>query len=89
MGARRRVEVLGAGCALCEETIAMVRRIACPSCEVELLDMREPAVAARAKTLGVATVPAVVIDGRLAACCAGAGPGEAALRAAGIGAPLP
>ena len=35
------------------------------------------------------TVPAVVIDGKLADCCAGRGPEEASLRAAGLGRPLP
>jgi glutaredoxin 3 len=89
MARKRRVEVFSAGCALCEETVATVRRIACSSCEVEVLDMRDPAVAARAKSLGVRTVPAVVVDGRPASCCAGSGPEEAALRVAGIGAPLP
>jgi glutaredoxin len=89
MAGKRRVEVFGAGCAVCDETVAMVRRIACSSCEVEVLDMRDPAVAARAKSLGVRTVPAIVIDGRLAACCTGAGPAEATLRAAGVGTPLP
>jgi len=42
--------------------------------------MRDPAVAARAKSLGVRTVPAIVIDGRLAACCTRAGPEESTLR---------
>jgi glutaredoxin len=89
MAPKQRVEVFSAGCALCEETVATVRRIACRSCEVEVLDMRDAAVAARAKSLGVRTVPAVVIDGRPASCCTGSGPEEAALRASGIGAPLP
>ncbi|HZO80557.1 MAG TPA: thioredoxin family protein [Candidatus Binataceae bacterium] len=89
MADKRRVEVFGAGCAVCDETVAMVRRNACSSCEVEVLDMRDPAVAARAKSLGVRTVPAVVINGRLGACCTGAGPAEATLRAAGVGTPLP
>ncbi len=89
MAGKRRVEVFSAGCALCDETVAMVRRIACSSCEVEVLNMRDPAVAARAKSLGVRTVPAIAIDGRLAACCTGAGPEESTLRAAGVGTPLP
>jgi hypothetical protein len=44
-------------------------------------------VAQRAKTLGVRSVPAVAIDGRLADCCAGRGIDEASLRAAGLGQP--
>jgi len=85
MAAKRKVEVFSAGCPACEETVQLVNRIACPSCEVSVLDMKEPAVAKRAKSLGLRSVPAVVIDGKPAGCCAGRGPEEAALRAAGVG----
>jgi len=50
--------------------------------------MNDPAVANRAKRLGICSVPAVVIDGKLADCCAGRGPDEATLKAAGLGQPL-
>jgi hypothetical protein len=63
----------------------MVRRVACPSCEVSVLDMRDPAVARRAKELGIRSEPAVVINGMRAACCTGRGVDEATLRAAGLG----
>ena len=89
MSTYRKIEVFSAGCPACEETIALVNRIACPSCEVEVLDMRQPAVAAKAQTYGIRSVPAVVIDGKLADCCAGPGPEEASLRSAGLGRPLP
>lgn len=85
MGVRRQVEVFSAGCPVCAEAVERVRRMACPSCEVTVLDMRDGGVARRARDLGIRSVPAVVVDGRLAACCAGRGPDEAALRAAGIG----
>jgi glutaredoxin len=88
MNAKRRVEVFSAGCPACEETVALVGRIACPSCEVTVHDMKDAAVAARAKTLGIRSVPAVLIDGKLADCCAGRGPDAAALRAAGLGQPI-
>jgi hypothetical protein len=88
MAAQRRVEIFSAGCAVCEETIARVNELACPSCDVTVLDMTDPGIAARAKTLSVRSVPAVAIDGVLADCCAGRGPDEAALRAAGLGQPL-
>ncbi len=88
MNAKRKIEVFSAGCPACEETIELVNQAACPSCEVSVLDMSDPQVAARAKELGIRTVPAVVIDGKLADCCAGRGPDEAALRAAGLGQPL-
>ncbi len=88
MSAKRKIEIFSAGCAACDDTVAMVRRIACSSCEIEVLDMHDPQVAAKAKSYGVRAVPAVVVDGRLAACCAGPGPDEASLRAAGVGVAL-
>ena len=85
MTVKRKVEVFSAGCCLCGETEELVGRIACPSCEVTVLDMRDAEVADRARSLGVRCVPAVAIDGVLAECCGGRGPDEAALRAAGLG----
>ncbi len=87
MSTKRTIEVFSAGCPACRETVELVNRVACSSCQVSVLDMNEPAVAKRAKGLGVRSVPAVVIDGKLADCCAGRGPNEAALRAAGVGQP--
>lgn len=89
MTAKRKIEVFSAGCPVCEETVELVNRVACPSCEVSVLDMKDPAVAGRAKELGIRSVPAVVIDGKPADCCAGRGPDEVALRAAGLGEPMP
>lgn len=85
MSTKRKVEVFSAGCPACDETIALVEKVACPSCDVTVLDMHELSVASRAKGLGIRSVPAVVINGKLADCCAGRGPDEAALRAAGLG----
>jgi glutaredoxin 3 len=84
----RKVEIFSAGCACCHETIALVKKIACPSCEVTIHDMTKREIAERAKHLGVRSVPAVVIDGKLAGCCAGRGPEEATLRTAGLGVAL-
>jgi glutaredoxin 3 len=85
MATKRKIEVFSAGCPACEETVRLVNRIACPSCEVTVLDMKNPTVASRAKHLGIRSVPAVVIDGKLADCCTRRGPDEATLRAAGLG----
>ena len=87
MSTQRLIEIFSAGCPACEETIALVNRIACPSCEIRILDMHDAAVAQQAHRHGVRSVPAVVVDGRLASCCAGRGPEEQALRAAGVGSP--
>ncbi len=89
MSGKRKIEIFSAGCAVCQETVEMVKRISCASCEVNVLDMKDPAVAERAKNLGIRSVPAVAIDGKLADCCAGRGPDEATLKTAGIGTPLP
>lgn len=85
MTTKRKVEVFSAGCAACDDAIEMVRSIACPSCDVTVLDMRDIEVVKRAKSLGIRSVPAVAIDGELAGCCAGRGPDEASLRLAGLG----
>jgi glutaredoxin len=87
MAAKRKIEVFSAGCPVCEDTIALINRIACPSCELEILDLRDASVAKRARSLGIRSVPAVVVDGRLASCCQGRGPDEPSLKAAGIGTP--
>lgn len=88
MSARRKVEIFSAGCAVCEEAIEIVERLACPSCEIRVLDLGDPEVTRQARDLEIRSVPAVVIDGRFADCCAGRGPDEAALRAAGVGQPI-
>ena len=85
MTAKRSIEVFSAGCPVCEEAVELVNRAACESCEVSVLDMKDSGIAERAKSLGIHSVPAVVIDGKLADCCAGRGPDEATLRAAGLG----
>lgn len=85
MTTQRKIEVFSADCPICEETIALINRIACPSCEITVLSMKDSKVAARAKKLGVKSVPAVIVDGKLASCCQGRGVDEAALRSAGVG----
>lgn len=88
MNPKRKIEVFSAGCPACEETIQIVNRVACASCEISVLDMNDATAAKRAKELGIRSVPAVVIDGKLAECCAGRGPDETTLRSAGLGQPL-
>ncbi len=85
---KRKIEVFSAGCPVCEDTINLVNKTACPSCVVSILDMKNPEVAERAKSLGIRSVPAVVINGKFADCCAGRGPDETTLKAAGLGNPL-
>ena len=88
MATKRKVEVFSAGCATCQEAVEIVKREACPSCDVIVLDMHDSEVAKRAKAHGIRSVPAVAIDGKLAACCTDRGINEQTLRAAGLGRPL-
>jgi glutaredoxin 3 len=85
MNAKRTIDIFSAGCPACEDTIELVNRVACPSCEVTVLDMKQPDVASRAKRIGIRSVPSVVINGQLADYCAGRGPNEQTLRAPGLG----
>ncbi len=82
---KRQVEVFSAGCGACQETIDLINKIACPSCEITVHDMHDATVAKRAQVLGIRSVPAVVINGQLADCCAGRGVDESTLRSAGLG----
>ncbi|MFQ5589199.1 MAG: thioredoxin family protein [Nitrospiria bacterium] len=87
MSQKQKIEIFSAGCPVCEDGVSRVKQLACPSCELTVLDMNEPAVAKKAKRLGVRSVPAVVIDDRLAACCT-QGFDEKTLQDAGLGRPL-
>jgi glutaredoxin len=82
MPAKKRIEIFSAGCSACKETLEMVKRLAGSSHEVVVHDMNKSEVAAKAKEYGVRSVPAVVIDGKLAGCCAGRGPEEHVLSTA-------
>jgi hypothetical protein len=81
------VEVFTAGCAVCEPVVEMVKRIACPSCEVVIHHLKDdPKAAARARQAGVHRLPMVLVDGKPAECCRVGAVTEAGLRAAGVGA---
>jgi len=68
---KRKVEVFSAGCALCEEVIDVVRREAGSSSEVIVHNMKDARALARAEELGIRSVQAVVVDGRLASRAGG------------------
>jgi glutaredoxin len=79
---KRRIEVFSAGCSACHEAVELVKRIAGSSHEVEVVDMHKHEVTSRAKQYGIRSVPAVVIDGKLAPCCTGRGVREEIIREA-------
>lgn len=81
MNPKDKIEIFSAGCATCKETIEMVKKIAGADHEVHIHDIQQE-VASRAKQHGVRSLLAVVIEGKLAGCCAGRGPDERVLREA-------
>ena len=82
MAAKKKIEIFSAGCSTCKETIELVKRIAGSSHEVVIHDMHQSEVTSKAKQYGVRSVPAIVVDGKLAGCCAGRGPDEHIFRSA-------
>jgi len=79
---KHKIEIFSAGCKTCKDTIATVKKLAGSEHEVIVHDMHQEAIATRAAQHGVKSVPAVVINGKLAGCCAGRGVGENVLREA-------
>ena len=70
---KRRVEVFTAGCPLCEDAVSLVTSLACPSCEVQIYDLREGCATnecrEKAVRYGVTAVPAVAVNGVVLDCC--------------------
>ena len=88
MTTKRTIEIFSAGCSCCDDAVKLVRSIACPSCDVQVLDMRTDKTAqAKAKQYGVKRVPAVVVNGRLADCCQQGAVDVNTLRGLGVGSP--
>lgn len=79
---KHRIEIFSAGCATCQSTIDMVKKLAGTEHDVQVRDMQQREVASQAAQYGVRSVPAVAIDGKLAGCCAERGPDERTLREA-------
>ena len=48
---KRRIEIFSADCPICEQAISRISDLACPSCEVIVLDMKAGSVAQRARDL--------------------------------------
>ena len=66
--AKYTIEIFSAGCSTCKETIDMVKRVAGSDHHVQVHDMQQGDTAARAKKIGVRSLPAVVVNSTLAGC---------------------
>lgn len=85
MKEERVLEVFAAGCRICHDFINQVEEAACASCEIRILDMHDPVTSERGKTLGITSLPAVVIDGTV---ISDTGLNLNTLKAAGLGVPI-
>jgi len=86
--AKRRVEIFSAGCKTCQRTIEQLREQIDPRHEIVIHDMnKDKGAAEKADAFGIRTVPAVVVDGFLLACCKNKGPTLRELHAAGLAKP--
>jgi glutaredoxin 3 len=86
--AKRRVEIFSAGCNTCQRTIEQLREQIDPRHEIVIHDMnKDKRAAEKADAFGIRTVPAVVVDGFLLACCKNKGPTLRELHAAGLAKP--
>lgn len=87
--AKRRVEVFTAGCPICDDTVQLVKSLVCPSCDLQIYDLREGcatnACRDKATQYGINTVSAIAVNGVLLDCCRRQPITADALRAAGIG----
>ena len=79
---RHTIEIYSAGCATCKETIERVKRIAGSDHDVMVHEMLHGDTAAQAKKIGIRSLPAVLVNGKLASCCAGRGSDEHVIREA-------
>lgn len=86
---KRHVEVFTASCPLCDDAVDLVQSLACPSCDVQMYDLREGCGAnecrEKARRYGITAVPAIAVDGVLLDCCRREPLLAHTLRAAGIG----
>jgi hypothetical protein len=86
---KRRVEVFTAGCPLCNGTVALVKSLVCPSCDLQIYDLREGCgtneCGDKARRYGTTAVPAIAVNGVLVDCCLREPITAGVLRAAGIG----
>jgi protein-disulfide isomerase len=84
---KRKVEIFTAGCYLCDEAVNLVKSIACDSCDVSVYNLNNEGQD-KAEAYGIASVPTVVVDGKIADCCRKGNVSKSELMATGIGKPI-
>ncbi len=89
---KRQIEIFTAGCPVCSPVVAMVKEVACDSCEITIYNLNEefdnPQVKDKLAGYGVHRIPAVAVDGHLLGCCTNNEVSRQELINAGVGQPL-
>ncbi len=84
---KRRVEIFTSDCYLCKEVVKLVEDTACEFCDVRVYNINYEGQD-KAEAYGIASVPTVVVDGKIADCCRKDNLSKSELMAAGIGKPI-
>lgn len=83
---KRKIEIFTAGCPICDEQVEKVKAAACSSCEIETLNVNADSNALKkANDYNIKSLPAVVINGKLADCCSNKGIDINILKSMGLG----
>lgn len=86
---KRRAKVFTAGCPFCDDAVDLAQSLVCPSCDVQMYDLREGCdtneCREKASRYRITMVPAIAVDGVLLDCCRREPLLAHTLRAAGIG----
>jgi len=73
MTEKKTIEIYSAECPVCKGTIDEIIKAMCPTCDVAVFDTHDPEIAERVKKIGIHSVPAVVVDGKVISGSSGAG----------------
>jgi len=85
---KRKVEIFTSGCPICESTVDLVNKLACPSCEIIIYDLNKDnkkETRNKATAYGIERIPAVAVNEKLLECCDMSSVSENILRQAGVG----
>lgn len=83
---KRNIDIYSSDCPICKEAVERIKAEACDNCEITVYNLNNDENAYnRSKKLNIKSVPAVVIDGKLASCCENGGINMEILKALGLG----
>ena len=83
---KRKIEIFTAGCPVCDEQVEIIKKEACPDCEIVVSNINTDKEAlGKSRSYKIRSVPSVVIDGVLAGCCSSSGINIEELKSLGLG----